>query len=191
MGLGSKISMGSENVYHQDNITSELRRGLCERQTEMKIAWEHSRANGSPPQSTLLCQAHRAAIHPALDNLKALPHISSDSVCMWPTCGSIPIFKTFPKRTPSNWVAWRASLLPVRCIWGLASFPRRHSSILCGGGGGHSPARHTVPEAHSALVQLQAQIPQPLGHVGILHRSCVLTYSRKVIGLFLHVTPSH
>ena len=40
MGSGSKISMGSENVYHQDNITSELRHWLCQRQT-----------GGSPPES--------------------------------------------------------------------------------------------------------------------------------------------
>ena len=37
--------MGSENVYHQDNITSELRPSLRERQSEMKTAWGRERAH--------------------------------------------------------------------------------------------------------------------------------------------------
>lgn len=57
MGLGSEISMGSENVYHQDNVTSELRRSLGERQTEMKAACEKSKSSISSHHLGLLCTA--------------------------------------------------------------------------------------------------------------------------------------
>ena len=43
---------------------------------------EQSRAKACPDHATLLCRPYRAAIDPALDNLKALPHRSSYCNCM-------------------------------------------------------------------------------------------------------------
>lgn len=91
--LGSKISMESESVYHQDNLTSELRPWICERQSEMKTAWDESKSNISFHHLTLLCRAYRAAIYMTLDNLKVLLHRSFFIIYTGPTCGIIPILK--------------------------------------------------------------------------------------------------
>lgn len=79
-GLVSKVSMGSENVYHQDNTTGELRQSLweavCLRREQIKYFLSPSHAS---LQDWRIWYLYDMIIwkYCHIDPL----------ICMWPTCG--------------------------------------------------------------------------------------------------------